>query len=81
MLTIDERAYLLNLAMQAEAESYNCYFMQAASKVLTLYANKHGSRIVWDFLINASEVTYRLYLEFCLLGSPALKENISFKVG
>lgn len=80
MLTNEERATLINLAMEAEAESYNSYFMQEATKVLTNYANNHGARVLWSFLINASEVTYRLYLEFCLLSSSALKENISFKV-
>lgn len=80
MLTNDDRAKLINLAMQAEAECYNAYFMQEATRILTEYANNHGARILWDFLINSSEVTYRLYLEFCLISSPALKENISFKV-
>ena len=80
MLSNDDRASLVNLAMQAEAECYNAFFMQEATKILTEYAQKHGAKILWSFLINASEITYRLYLEFCLLSSPALKENISFKV-
>lgn len=80
MLNLDDRANLINLAMQAEAECYNAYFMQGAAEILLNYANKHGARVLWGFLINASEITYRLYLEFCLLGSPALRENISFKV-
>lgn len=80
MLNLDDRANLINLAMQAEAECYNAYFMQGAAEILINYANKHGARVLWGFLINASEITYRLYLEFCLLGSPALRENISFKV-
>lgn len=80
MLTLDDRANLVNLAMQAEAESYNAYFMRGATDILKEYAEKHGSKIVWDFLINASECTYRLYLEFCLLGSPVLKPNTSYKV-
>ncbi len=80
MLTLDDRANLVNLAMQAEAESYNTYFMRGATDILKEYAEKHGSKIVWGFLINANECTYRLYLEFCLLGSPILKENTSFKV-
>ena len=80
MLNLDDRANLINLAMQAEAECYNAYFMQGATETLINYANKHGARVLWGFLINASEITYRLYLEFCLLGSPALRENISFKV-
>ena len=80
MLNLDDRANLINLAMQAEAECYNAYFMQGVAEILINYANKHGARVLWGFLINASEITYRLYLEFCLLGSPALRENISFKV-
>lgn len=80
MLTLDDRANLVNLAMQAEAECYNAYFMREATKILTEYAETHGAKVLWDFLISASEVTYRLYLEFCLLSSPVLKENISFKV-
>lgn len=80
MLNLDDRANLINLAMQAEAECYNAYFMQGAAETLINYANKHGARVLWGFLINSSEITYRLYLEFCLLGSPALRENISFKV-
>lgn len=80
MLNLDDRANLINLAMQAEAECYNAYFMQGATKILTNFAEIHGARVLWGFLINASEITYRLYLEFCLLGSPALRENISFKV-
>lgn len=80
MLSIDDRANLINLAMQAEAECYNAYFMQEAVKILTDYANIHGARILWGFLINETPATYRLYLEFCLLGSPALRENISYKV-
>lgn len=80
MLSNDDRATLLNLAMQAEAECYNVYFMQAATKILLEYVNKHGARIVWGFLINASVVTYRLYLEYCLMSPSALKDNISFKV-
>lgn len=80
MLSNDDRAHLVNLAMQAEAECYNAYFMREATRILTDYANIHGAKVLWGFLINASPVTYRLYLEFCLLGSPALKENISFKV-
>lgn len=80
MLNLDDRANLINLAMQAEAECYNAYFMQGAAEILIDYANKHGARVLWGFLINASEITYRLYLEFCLLGSTALRENISFKV-
>ncbi len=80
MLNLDDRANLINLAMQAEAECYNAYFMQGATKILTNFAEIHGARVLWSFLINASEITYRLYLEYCLLGSPALKENISFKV-
>lgn len=79
MLSHDDRANLINLAMQAEAECYNSYFMQQATKILSDYANIHGSKILWGFLINASECTYRLYLEFCLLDAPALKENISYK--
>ena len=80
MLNKQDRAELVNLAMQAEAECYNTYFMASASKYLTELAEKHGAKVLWGFLINASEVTYRMYLEFCLQGSPALKENISFKV-
>lgn len=80
MLSIDDRARLVNLAMQAEAECYNTYFMQEATKILVNFAEIHGARVLWNFLINASEITYRLYLEYCLLGSPAFKENISFKV-
>ena len=80
MLNLDDRANLINLAMQAEVECYNAYFMQGAAEILIDYANKHGARVLWGFLINASEITYRLYLEFCLLGSTALRENISFKV-
>lgn len=80
MLNFNDRANLVNLAMQAEAECYNAYFMQEATRILTEYAELHGAKVLWAFLINASEVTYRLYLEFCLLGSPALRENISFKV-
>ena len=80
MLSIDDRANLINLAMQAEAECYNAYFMQEAAKILTDYANIHGARVLWCFLISETPVTYRLYLEFCLLGAPALKENISYKV-
>ena len=80
MLNNDDRARLINLAMQAEAECYNVYFMQAATKILLEYVNKHGARIVWGFLINASVVTYRLYLEYCLMCPSALKNNISFKV-
>ncbi len=79
MLTLDDRANLVNLAMQAEAECYNAYFMREANEILKEFAEKHGSNIVWGFLINACACTYRLYLEFCLLDSPALKENISFK--
>lgn len=80
MLSIEERAELVNLAMQAEAECYNAYFMRGLTKVLTKLAEKHGARILWGFLINAAPVTYRLYLEYCLLGSTALKENISYKI-
>lgn len=80
MLNNDERASLLNLAMQAEAECYNAYFMQEATKILLEYVNTHGARAVWGFLINASVVTYRLYLEYCLMCPSALKNNISFKV-
>lgn len=80
MLSIKDRTNLITLARQAEAECYNAYFMQEAVKILAEYANIHGAKILWGFLINETSVTYRLYLEFCLLGSPALKENISFKV-
>ncbi len=80
MLNLEDRARLVNLAMQAEAENYNAYFMQGAIKELQKYADVHGARIVWGFLINAAPITYRLYLEFCLLSSPTLKQNISFKV-
>lgn len=80
MLSIDDRANLINLAVQAEQECYNAYFMQEAVKILTDYANIHGARVLWGFLINEAPATYRLYLEFCLLGSPALRENISYKV-
>lgn len=79
MLTLDDRANLVNLAMQAEAECYNAYFMREATEILKEFAEKHGSNIVWGFLINASVCTYRLYLEFCLLGSPVLKPNTSYK--
>ena len=79
MLSIEERAGLMNLAMQAEAECYNSYFMQGLTKILTDYAERHGARVLWGFLINASPVTYRLYLEYCLLGS-GIKENISYKI-
>lgn len=80
MLTNDDRAELMQLAHQAELECYNAFFMQEATKILSEYSNKHGAKMLWGFLINASESTYRLYLEFCLLSSPALKENISYKV-
>ena len=80
MLSINDRANLVNLAMQAEAECYNAYFMQEATKILIEYVNKYGAKIVWGFLINASVVTYRLYLEYCLMCPSALKNNISFKV-
>lgn len=80
MLSIDDRARLVNLAMQAEAECYNAYFMQEATKILVNFAEIHGTRVLWNFLINASEITYRLYLEYCLMSPCALKENISYKV-
>lgn len=80
MLTTKDRASLINLAMQAEAECYNHYFMSAAYKILKDYANIHGTRVVWGFLNNACQLTYKLYLEFCLLNPQALKENISFEV-
>lgn len=80
MLNNDDRARLINLAMQAEAECYNVYFMQTATKILLEYVNTHGARVVWGFLINASLVTYRLYLEYCLMSPCALKDNISYKV-
>ncbi len=80
MLSIEDRAKLVNLAMEAESECYNAFFMQGATQQLTEYVNIHGASVVWDFLINASEITYRLYLEFCLISSPVLKQNISFKV-
>lgn len=80
MLTFEDRANLVNLAMQAEAECFNPYFMNAANRILKDYTDTHGTKVVWGFLINETPVTYRLYLEFCLLGSPALKENLSFEV-
>lgn len=80
MLSTEDRANLINLAMQAEAESYNHYFMRGAAEILTNYANIHGAKVLWNFLINETQITYRMYLEFCLMSSPALKENISFEV-
>ena len=80
MLSLEDRARLINLAMEAESEGYNAFFMQGVTEILTEYANIHGSKELWGFLINASKITYRLYLEFCLISSPALKQNISFKV-
>ncbi len=80
MLTNEDKIYLLNLAREAEAESYNVYFMQGITKILYKYAEIYGSRMLWEFLINESEITYKLYLEFCLLNSPILKDNISFRV-
>lgn len=80
MLTLNDRANLVNLAMQAEAESYNAYFMRGATDILKEYADNHGSNILWDFLKNASDCTYRLYLELCWCNSPLLKPNTSYKV-
>ena len=79
MLSTEERAELVNLAMQAEQECYNSYFMQGLTNILKEYADRHGSMVLWGFLINETPVTYRLYLEYCLLGSE-IKENISYKI-
>lgn len=80
MLSINDRAELVNLAMQAEAEHYNQYFMRGASETLKEFADIHGIKILWGFLINETPITYRLYLEFCLQGSNAFLASPSFKV-
>ena len=80
MLSTYERLNLMTLAMQAEAECYNEYFMQGLIKELTKYIDIHGAEVLWNFLKYASPVTYRLYLEFCLAFPSELKQNISFEV-
>lgn len=80
MLNKFEREYLINLAMQAEIECYNSYFMKAAEKILSIYINKHGAKVIWEFFINAGTVANRLYLEFCLSGFNTSNDTISFKI-
>lgn len=80
MFSHEEKAHLAGIAMQAEIECYNAYFMQESAKILTEYARRHGSDALWNYLINASGCTYRLYLEFCLLLPSVKKEDISFKI-
>ncbi len=66
MLNNETRAELLTLAMEAEMECYNPYFMERLTKRLIEIISENSSKSVWNFLINASDCTYRLYLEFCL---------------
>lgn len=81
MLTKKEKSLLVSLAMQAELECYSAYFMQEAAKLLAKIIQRCGSRVVWDFMKKACCTTYRLYLELCLLGPSAKKENnISYKI-
>lgn len=68
------------MAMQAEIECYNCYFMKAAKKILSIYINKHGAKVIWEFFIKGGTVANRLYLEFCLSGFNTLDDTISFKI-
>lgn len=80
MLSTDERANLITLAMQAEAECYNSFFMQGVTQELSKYVNIHGADVLWNFLKYASPVTSRLYLEFCLEFPSELEQNISFVI-
>ena len=80
MLTKDDKANLINLAMQAEAESYNRYFMSAAADTLRKYAKEHGTDYLMNFLRMAAPITSKLYLELCYLGRSAIKQSISFTI-
>ncbi len=66
MLDKEARAELLTLAMEAELEEYNPYFMHGIIKRLHELIKIYSSKYVWGFLANASDCTYRLYLEYCL---------------
>lgn len=80
MLTKEDKANLINIAMQAEAECYNRYFMTAAADILKKYAKKHGIDYLMNFLRMAAPVTSRLYLELCYLSRDAIRQSISFTI-
>jgi|GEM_PF-6083967 len=81
MLDQEIRAKLINLAMQAEAEDYNPYFMRGLIIELNNLQQELKTSDIALFLRLASACTFKLFCELMYLKDiPVNKQAISYKL-